>query len=57
MKKYCTFPDQTTFELHNTMSILDVTESQTCVAYIDPNDEQAGAQVLWVPSEFITTKE
>lgn len=54
MKKYCTFPDQTTF---HTMSILDVTENQTCVAYIDPNDKQAGAQVLWVPNEFITTEE
>ena len=44
------FPDQTKFDLHKTLSILDVTDSQTLVAYMD---DEAGAQVLWVPNEFI----
>lgn len=50
MKKYCIFPDQSQFELH---SVLDVCETQTCIAYID---EEAGTQILWVPNEFIVTQ-
>ena len=51
MKKYCIFPDQSRFELHKNLSILDITDSQTLVAYVD---EEAGSQVLWVPNDFIT---
>jgi len=47
MKKYCTFPDQSKFEIH---SILDVTETQTYICYYDENI----AQVLWVTNDFIT---
>lgn len=46
MKKYCTFPDQTKVEIH---SILDTSESQTCIAYNDDNLPQ----ILWVPNEYI----
>lgn len=44
------FPDQTRFDLHQTLSILDVSEGQKLVAYID---KEAGTQILWVPDEFI----
>lgn len=47
MKKYCVFPDQSKFELH---SILDVSETHTCIAYYDDNLPQ----ILWVPNDFIT---
>jgi hypothetical protein len=46
MKKYCTFPDQSKFEIN---SILDVRENQTCIAYYDENI----LQILWVSNDFI----
>lgn len=46
MKKYCTFPDETKIELH---SILDVTDTHTCICYYDENI----SQILWVPNDFI----
>lgn len=44
------FPDQTRIDLHQTLSILDVSDSQTLVAYMD---KEAGAQILWVPNDFL----
>ena len=47
MKKYCVFPDQSKFEIN---SILDTSESYTCIAYYDDNLPQ----ILWVPNDFIS---
>ena len=44
------FPDQTKIDLHQTLSILDIADGQSLVAYLD---KEAGAQVLWVPNDFI----
>jgi hypothetical protein len=49
IKKYCTFPDQTKVKI---TSILDVSETYTCIAY-DDGDENL-PQILWVPNDSIT---
>jgi hypothetical protein len=48
--KTLVFPDQTKIDSLQTLSILDVAEEQSLVAY---QDKEAGAQVLWVPNDFI----
>lgn len=53
MKNYCIFPDCTEIELHDTLSVIDQSQEQVCIAYID---KEAGSQVLWVPKEFIVKK-
>jgi|LakMenE01Jun11ns_1017448.scaffolds.fasta_scaffold9891178_3 hypothetical protein len=47
MKKYCTFPDQTKFQVH---SILDKDESHTYICYYYENIQQ----ILWVPNDFLS---
>ena len=44
--KTCEFPDGTVIQLY---SILDVTETQTCISYY----WESIPQTVWVPNDFL----
>lgn len=52
MKKLV-FPDQTEISSDQKFEVISFTAEQFCISY---TDEEAGEQLLWVPSDFIINK-